>query len=152
MIRERLRSWLGINETDKKIDELAKEIPLVRENLEAQITELKQLIEQLSETKAEREIVKELAFRIDELEREVRALEKFSLPKMEVPGVSQDEQLKAKIITILSVREQLTISELKSLTGIGWKKLYEVLKELEKENKVAREKKKRKVVVKLTER
>jgi len=149
MIRERLRSWLGIDETDKKLDEMAKEVSLVRENLERQITELKQLIKQLSETKAGREIVKELAFRIDELEREVRALEKFSLPKMEIPGASQEEQLKNKILTILSAREQLTISELKSLTGVGWKKLYEALRELEKENKVSREKKKRKVVVKL---
>lgn len=150
MIRERLRSWLGIGETDKKITELVKEVSLVRENLEAEIEELKQLIKQLSETKAERETVKELSFRIDELEREVRALEKFSLPKMEIPGVSQKEQLKTKILTILSAREQLTISELQSLTGVGWKKLYEALKELEKENKVSREKKKRKVVVKLT--
>lgn len=149
MIHERLRSWLGIDETDKKIDELAKEISLVRENLEAQITELRQLIKQLSETKAEGEIVKELNFRIDELEREIRALEKFSLPKMEIPGTSQEEQLKNKILTILSARGQLTISELQSLVGVGWKKLYEALRELEKENKVSREKKKRKVVVKL---
>lgn len=138
MIRERLRSWLGIDETDKKITELVKEVSLVRENLEAEIEELKQLIKQLSETKAERETVKELSFRIDELEREVRALEKFSLPQMEIPGVSQKEQLKTKILTILSAREQLTISELQSLTGVGWKKLYEALKELEKEKKIRR--------------
>ena len=94
--------------------------------------------------------MEELSFRVDELEREVRVLEKFSLPKMQVPNVSQEEQLKAKILAILSAREQLTISELQSLTGVGWKKLYEALKELEKENKVSREKKKRKVVVKLT--
>lgn len=69
---------------------------LARENLEAQITELKRLIEQLSNAKAEREVIKEPAFRIDELERELRALEKYSLPKMEVPAVSQEEQLKKR--------------------------------------------------------
>lgn len=152
MIRERLRNWLGIDETNKKLDELAKELSLVRENLETQIIELKRLIEQLSNAKAEREVVKELAFRIDELEREVRALEKFSLPKTTISGVSPDEKVKIKILTILSMREQLTISELQSLVGVGWKKLYESLRELEKENKVIREKKKRKVVVRLTER
>ena len=149
MIRERLRSWLGIDKTDKKVMELAKEISLVRENLETQITELKQLIRQLSDSKVGREIVEELSFRIDELEREVRALEKFSLPKTTIPGVSPDEEVKMRILTILSTREQLTISELQSLTGVGWKKLYEALRELEKENKVSREKKKRKVIVKL---
>ena len=136
MIRERLRSWLGIDKTDKKVEELVKEVSLVRENLEAQITELKQLIKQLSDSKAEREIVKELSFRIDELEREIRALEKFSLPQMEISTVSREEQLKAKILTILSAREQLTISELQSLSGSGWKKLYKALRELEKEKKV----------------
>ena len=138
MIRERLRSWLGIDKTDKKVEELVKEVSLVRENLEAQITELKQLIKQLSDSKAGREIVKELSFRIDELEREIRALEKFSLPQMEIQGVSQKEQLKTKILTILSAREQLTISELQSLTGVGWKKLYKALRELEKEEKIRR--------------
>ena len=149
MIRERLRSWLGIDKTDKKVEELVKEVSLVRENLEAQITELKQLIKQLSDSKAEREIVKELSFRIDELEREIRALEKFSLPQMEVPNVSQEEQLKAKILTILSAREQLTISELQSLVGVGWKKLYEALKELEKEKQLMKTRKGRHVILKI---
>ncbi len=157
MIRERLRSWLGIDETDKKVEELTKEISLVRENLEAQITELKQLVKQLSEMKAERETVKELSFRVDELEREIKALEKFSLPQMEIPGVSQEEQLKTKILTILSLREELTISELQSLVGVGWKKLYEVLKELEKEKKIHRiekrcKKTKRRVIIKIAEK
>lgn len=149
MIRERLRRWLGIDETDKKVEELAREVSLVRENLEVEIKELRKLVKQLTEDKAERELVKEISFRIDGLEREIRALEKFSLPKMEIPTVSQEEQLKEKILTILSAREQLTMSELQSLVGVGWKKLYEALRELEKENKVTREKKKRKVVVKL---
>ncbi|GAB6136796.1 hypothetical protein [Thermococcus prieurii] len=55
---------------------------------------------------------------------------------MEVPRVSQEEQLKAKILTVLSVGEQLTISELQSLVKIDRKKLYGALKELEKEKQL----------------
>lgn len=152
MLKERIRKWLELDKTDKKLEELAKKVSLIRENLEKQTAEIKQLIEELSETKAERDVVKELASRIDELEREIRMLEKFSLPKLKIQGISNEEQLKTKILTILSARGRTTISELQSLTGVGWKKFYKTLKELEKEKriKIIKSKGRQKIVSLLT--
>ena len=147
MIRERLRKWLGIEENASKLADLKKELSLIRENLENQISQLRAELETQLKDKVEREELNELLFRLDELEREVRVLEKYSLPKASIEGISQEEILKQKILDILSAREELSISELQSLSGVGWKKFYKVLKELEKEGRLKKRKEKGKVLI-----
>jgi len=148
MIRERLRKWLGIEENTSELSILREELSLLRENLTAQISQLREEIETALAGKVERDELKEILSRIDELERELRLLEKYSLPKASVQGISQEEMLKQKILDILSTREEVSISELHSLVGCGWKKLYQLLKELEKEGQLKREKKKGRVILK----
>ncbi len=148
MIRERLRNWLGIEENASELVKLKSELSLLRENLETQISQLREDIEASLAGKVEGEVVEELFFRIDELERELRVLEKYSLPRASVEGISQEEMLKQKILDVLSAREELTVSELQSLSGVGWKKFYKVLRELEREGKLKREKIKRKTIIK----
>ena len=148
MIRERLRKWLGIEENSSELSILKTELSLLRENLNTQISQLRSELERQLENKVEREELNEILFRIDELERGLRMLEKYSLPQARVEGISQEEMLKQKILDILSTREEITISELQSLVGCGWKKLYQLLRELEKEGKLRREKKKGRVILK----
>ncbi|ABN58509.1 leucine zipper and winged helix DNA-binding domain [Pyrococcus abyssi virus 1] len=148
MIRERLRKWLGIEDNASKLTDLKKELFLIKENLENQISQLRAELETQLKDKVEREELNELLFRLDELEREVKLLEKYSLLNARVGEISHKEMLKQKILDILSTREEITISELQSLVGCGWKKLYQLLKELEKEEKLRREKKKGRVILK----
>ncbi|GAB6136810.1 hypothetical protein [Thermococcus prieurii] len=150
MLRERLRNWLGITETERKIVELSEQVSSIGETLKTQLIELQNLVGDLKSSKAERDVVKELEFRLMELEKEIRMLEKLSLPKMKVIGVSEEEQIKAKIIEILSARETITVSELQSLVGCGWKKFYDALKELEKEKKIVKKREGRRVVLSLS--
>jgi len=148
MIREKLRRWLGIEENASEVSNLKNELSLLRENIEAQISRLRSEIETALADKVEREELNELLFRLDELEREIKLLEKYSLPNARIEGISQEEMLKQKILDILSAREEITISELQSLVGCGWKKLYQVLRELEKEGNIQRAKIKRKTIIK----
>ncbi|MFA4647864.1 DUF977 family protein [Pyrococcus kukulkanii] len=148
MIREKLRRWLGIEENASELTKLKNELSLLRETLNAQISQLRSEIEEKLKDKVEREELNELIFRLDELEREIRLLEKYSLPRTHIEGISQEEILKEKIMDILSAREEITISELQSLMGCGWKKLYQLLRELEKEGRLRREKKKGRVIIK----
>lgn len=143
-----MRRWLGIEENASEVSNLKNELSLLRENIEAQISRLRSEIETALADKVEREELNELLFRLDELEREIKLLEKYSLPNARIEGISQEEMLKQKILDILSAREEITISELQSLVGCGWKKLYQVLRELEKEGNIQRAKIKRKTIIK----
>jgi len=147
MIREKLRKWLGLVETDKKLSELEDTLISKLENLETELSSLKAEVQTLAETKAEGEELKSILHRMEKIEKELSFIHQLSMTLKPVREFSTMEEVKGEILKIISSGEEVNISELKTLLNVSWRKLYNALSELEKEKKLKRKKKKGKVII-----
>ncbi|ASJ03820.1 hypothetical protein A3L09_10705 (plasmid) [Thermococcus profundus] len=142
----KLRRLLNLSE---EVDQLKQELSKV-ENLEQRLNELEEQIKVLEAKTAPIQEVQEVKKTLQQLQTEVHNLTVFSLMESNKEKNSSLENLKKTIIELLSRGEVKSMTELKKMTGASWRELYAALKELEKEKKIMKKRKKKRVVVTLT--
>jgi len=149
MLREKVRSWLGLNELERKINLLEKELVSTRETINLVKKELEESIGRLESEKVAKSSFEEVIARLERLEKRLDMVVKVSAPQCKIQELSNAEEIKKAILEILSTGNRVTVSELKSLLGISTRQLYKVLSELEKSKKVKKEREGKRVFIKL---
>ena len=149
MLREKIRSWLGLDELEEKINLLEEELVSTMETINMVKKELEESIGRLESEKVAKSSFEEVIARLEGLEKRLDMIVKVSASQQKVKELSNAEEIEKAILEVLSAGNKVTVSELKSLLGISTRQLYKVLSGLEKSKKVKKEREGKKVFIKL---
>jgi len=149
MLREKIRSWLGLDELEEKINLLEEELVSTMETINMVKKELEESIGRLESEKVAKSSFEEIIARLENLEKRLDMIVKVSASQRKIQELSNAEEIEKAILEVLSTGNKVTVSELKSLLGISTRQLYKVLSGLEKSKKVKKEREGKKVFIKL---
>jgi len=149
MLREKIRSWLGLDELERKINLLEEELVSTMETINMVKKELEESIGRLESEKVAKSSFEEIIARLENLEKRLDMIVKVSASQRKIQELSNAEEIEKAILEVLSTGNKVTVSELKSLLGISTRQLYKVLSGLEKSKKVKKEREGKKVFIKL---
>lgn len=150
MIREKIKSLLGIDRLESKIEEQNKEVLSELESIKTQLAVLEQKIKALEDESVRRQEILPLKSSIDNMEAEILSLKKLFEIKIATNNFATDEDLIRAIRELISVREEMPISEAVEVLGVSKYRFYKALSLLEKAGDVKRVKKGKQVYLVLT--
>jgi len=150
---DKIEEWeVGIDEDIKnlkqKIEYLEKSQQSITETIGNINIELKNVIEELNRIKDGNEKISEVIERLNNIEHKLKDIEQSQIGKM-AKCIGEDSNVEDVIIGIVSMRDGVCISDLLDNLKISKRKLYDALAKLEKSGKIKRERKGKKVIIKL---